>query len=666
MEIIWNPLTAFSDKDKIHITDNRNFKKDVLVIFKSFDPNKQIQKKSIATKQQGVHLVQKRPKIAVQMSASTAARKQSAEKILLQQNTINRQTNIKSYTTKFPPATEQERLPLGQLINRVEESNKIFTFSANNNNKQSAKKENISPVTPSNASAIFNQINFTPATSQTEKQNSHFDYLASLPTPTLEPRKVTYNLSPKKSSTRKVNAARQANIENENPEDLYWMSTQNPSSSDNSLLAGATTPTSTVRSATSILFIENIESTDLNLRRQLFDEKPSNKTYNIPNSNGIADNSMLPIITTNAQEINSLQANNIGKSECDNEELFHSIKNSPSATTGNTGNLTKNDITNMDISVIGTPLRKKYQSMRNLNYKLTAEQEILKINQGSMPNLNQIEPFKPLDNNRYYYQSIKRDVGNRQEDVIQEEQQQEPIEIIRTIKQQQSGNALEKHDSPELNLSGNSIISTKSINEIQFREHEILAQSSRFNLTVCHETPTARMPSIDLSAFSFERPAAAHHDKSQSEKSKPKQTKAKKAPSDGFVVPRQRTLSARSSTVRVPIIKKTAPTPPKKREREDSIERPAAAAHRYSFTYSPPKRSKPNCDRDSTISSVSRSSLSSIASSTSSTYSSSVSTWGAVKPKKIRIPRTSIQELVLKKQKEKRVILYNPELHLSS
>lgn len=613
MEIIWSPVVELSDKDKIHITDNRNFKKDILVIFKSVDKNKPVQKKGGAVQKSSVHLVQKRPKMSIQSSAGHL-RKQSAERLLLQNANTNRlqQKNLsESIKTKVqsPKFTSTVRLPLTQRNFTTEQSNNIFTFSANKSPTQTLHKSPIEMC--ANASAIFNEIHFTPvATHRVDRIDSNLDYLASLPTPTLEPRQFQYDISPADYTRMHRNSSTKNNLENQDPDSKnIWLCVSHPSSRDSSLLANFETPLTHTKStaATSIL-IEHIKTPDL-MRRQLFEEQPSNKTYNI--------------LATTATILKNIE---IGG--CDETSTDLDV------------NQTKTITTNVDISLVGTPLRKKYQSMRNLNSQLTTEQEILKINQGSMPNLNQIANFKPLDNNRYYYQSLKRDeldkVRLEEHDIIEEDncmQNQQTADI-----QQYS------HD---INTSGTSIISTKSINEIQFSEHEILAQSSRLNLNVCLETPTTRLPSIDLSSFTFEKPLELEQWILKTPSVvKPKSDEKQKK--DEFLVPRQRTQSFRSS-VRVP-----NKLSPKKRERDSSV----GAVKPLLSLYSPPKRFKTERDSLSTSRSSSSPSLTTLS-------SSRVSTWTGCKPKKIRIPRLSIQNLVLKKQKEERIILYNPELHLS-
>lgn len=55
--------------------------------------------------------------------------------------------------------------------------------------------------------------------------------------------------------------------------------------------------------------------------------------------------------------------------------------------------------------IVTTPLQKNVsESMRNLSSKKCREQEYLKLNQGSMPNLHEIASINSIENNRYYSQ----------------------------------------------------------------------------------------------------------------------------------------------------------------------------------------------------------------------------------------------------------------------
>lgn len=61
----------------------------------------------------------------------------------------------------------------------------------------------------------------------------------------------------------------------------------------------------------------------------------------------------------------------------------------------------RDTIANRVESIVTTPLQKKSsESMRNLSSKKTREQEYLKLNQGSMPNLHEIESINSIESNR--------------------------------------------------------------------------------------------------------------------------------------------------------------------------------------------------------------------------------------------------------------------------
>lgn len=62
-------------------------------------------------------------------------------------------------------------------------------------------------------------------------------------------------------------------------------------------------------------------------------------------------------------------------------------------------------IANRVEGIVTTPLQKKAsESMRNLSSQKNRQQEYLKLNQGSMPNLHEIESINSIESNRYYSQ----------------------------------------------------------------------------------------------------------------------------------------------------------------------------------------------------------------------------------------------------------------------
>lgn len=114
-------------------------------------------------------------------------------------------------------------------------------------------------------------------------------------------------------------------------------------------------------------------------------------------------------------------------------------------------------------NIVTTPLQKKSaRSMRNLSSKKTREQEYLKLNQGSMPNLHEIESINSIENNRYYSQMAAAAAAANQ--------QMHPPPSAHPQNNHQ-------HQLPSNPYDSSCIL---------FRENEIRAQSSCSNI---HELP---------------------------------------------------------------------------------------------------------------------------------------------------------------------------------
>lgn len=114
---------------------------------------------------------------------------------------------------------------------------------------------------------------------------------------------------------------------------------------------------------------------------------------------------------------------------------------------------TKTKVQNLkrDIDVVGSPLRKYSESMKNLS--LLSPQSKIAI-QGSMPNLNEMVQLRSIEQNRYY--------------------QNQPPASSHKVKPLSA--------VPSLDSSNCSEASSVSQHDVLFDHCEILAQSSRFNL----------------------------------------------------------------------------------------------------------------------------------------------------------------------------------------
>ncbi|XP_030375918.1 protein abnormal spindle [Scaptodrosophila lebanonensis] len=140
-----------------------------------------------------------------------------------------------------------------------------------------------------------------------------------------------------------------------------------------------------------------------------------------------------------------------------------------------------------DIQMVGSPLRKYSESMKDLSL-LSAQAKI--AIQGSMPNLNEMAQIRSIEQNRYYQQQQQ-----------QEEQQKLPLQT--------------KKLPTSLDNSSCSETSIVSHQDLQFNQHEILAQSSRFNL---HEvgrksrkgSPQKDEKTLNISSISHAKKRRSH------------------------------------------------------------------------------------------------------------------------------------------------------------
>lgn len=634
VEIAWSPNQEFCAKDSLQLTDDRHFRKDVTFIFKSIDRNKPtaVLKKAtarhpIAT----VHLVQKKPKTNI--SSSPRNRKKSTELVSVpnkrftgmsrpcesQQHGFQFTVDIKESNKRPALAVKSPFREHNVCSSRRVSPGDVLPFQ---NGNTMADKENLSPSSPASASALFDQICFTPAsvkvTGHVDKRpmRSHDEYLASLPTPTQDKvHRASLNIS-QEFMQQSFESALQIHI----------IETPRRKTTDASMLCALDTPAVNFTNiASSTITIENVFSNtndqtlpdiDTSSRRCLFDEHPPNKTYNV------RDHYESPKVSPYRQSI-SPASPSFGHMRCPSpapslcmipEEDSASDRSACIQKTFNISTVisthddTATDLL-QDINLVGTPLRKKYQSMRDLNLvQKQGKTAALKDNQGSMPNLHQIVKMKPIENNRYFYKSLERD---------------------------------HQRDLEQLNSSITSVAS------VQFRETEILAQSSQFNINRCHEPGS----STSSGTYFFDGVV----DSSSTKRSNFRMPTSISAPKT-HIIKRP-----------IPRIERTSPSPKSslsKRGRDESV----AARRRISDKFSPPKRAR--IETSSTSGShlfrssssspkIRRKSFNCSMTNTSSSFNSTKN-----QSTKFKMPKFPVQKLTLKRQQEDRIFLYDAEIHI--
>lgn len=659
MEIIWNPSAVWSTREIIQFTDNRNFKKDVAVILKSVDKNaKNVARKPAPTQPITKKLIMKSPsprtkqklRLSAMNGANGTAHKTSPAIIKKSSQETKNKKVLGARNNVFPPPSM---------------SFKFMDLPGSVNGK-----ENLKPCTPMNKRDLFDTFKFTPVTETKHNGTTHnFDHLASLPTPnstaktvpakmsfipespfiqqcqTTEPRSPLsdgdfrlqrLNTTATIDSTPKI-------LMNDRTTTLYDCQTPgNYSEVDSSRIyeyisncsqyAAQNTPGTTVQTAYSYSFKQSITSTvtettsevltipetQMQGRRLLLDPA-SPRAHNISETTVnrtqiLSSPAALPQLPMIEEEYSGIELGETYVSAETPHQRTYNVVKTPTAE-----NLTR------DISMVGTPLRKKFQSMKELNDSkdnMSLEQQILKHNQGSMPNLHKLETVKSIENNRYFYQSIEKDLP-------QTENENECLG----------------------DTSICSMKSTVSTQSVAFKEHEILAQSSRFNINEIERSSKSKSnknnqpiyfeigkqsndnSNVNISSSSISSTS------SFKQNLRKKSTQAEIEDSNVFVAPSSRasviTFVGRQSALN------------KKRLRDESSD-----THKKSLAkQSPPKRA---C-MDTSISSSPR---------LTKGQSFRTNTWGGTMPKKFRIPGIPPQKLTLKKQSDERIILFDPELHM--
>ncbi|KAH8271407.1 hypothetical protein KR018_009100, partial [Drosophila ironensis] len=379
MELVWSPLMEVACKVTLQLIDNRNFRKDVMIILKSKNnqpvkyPRKfptvgktlQLRSPTGAGKGlKGVASAAMQQKKRVSAGPGQANSKQPWRIPSSVTRPVSRSTSASSLGAQNPLTEKNVYIPLGpEDPTYVSPQPRGF-------------KENLSPTTPGNLLNMIDNLQFTPLTETRSVAHAEImpDNLAAWPTPTLEeaPKIGVSGMRPRRLS----------------PDELE-------------------------------------------------DQPLSNRTF-VRHAEGDALDCSRPEIllqTPTGAAVNRTTTHNRAL-ECIREEECASPPKG--AAKGAVEDLKR------DIQMVGSPLRKYSESMKDLS--LLAPPTKFAI-QGSMPNLNEMQQIRSIEQNRYY-------------------QDQQP--------QMKGGNCLNSSMSSENSLVGQQ--------DLHFHHHEILAQSSRFNL----------------------------------------------------------------------------------------------------------------------------------------------------------------------------------------
>lgn len=643
MDIVWNPTVVWSTREIIQFTDNRNFKKDVAIILKSIDKKQNAKttlRKSVAIKAEQRVITKK---LALK---SPSPRTKSQRSRLSTLAAVNGTSNKKELVAN---GRLQQKKVLG-MNNQSNGFANVSVFTA----PQMHEKENMKPQSPPNMSIVLDSLKFTPA-GKGANNTSNMEYLASLPTPNTHLEKNQSYSVPSVHTYRNLN------------ETETIMSTPFKVNDTTTVLGSFQTPIDRTEVDHSRYFDNAYDRDQFALQKTpAFNEVPSfhfdlvgaqsstadmfgvtnrKLDLDIPNVSP-QNNNDKSLVTNRTHTLSSpigipkLSIIEEEQSKIEMSETY--VKPNEHHTTYNVDEEKGQPVENLvrDIRLISTPLSKKYLSMKELTENnLSLEQKILKINQGSMPNLHKLEAVKSIENNRYFYQSIEKDL-------------------------QETENARNDEEAHNENIGDTSITSVCSVQStvstlsVAFNEHEIQAQSSRLNLNEIGQNKGTKVPPMNL-CFTIDKPTPKRASGMNRFKT-PNKFLSASSPTVNkvFEKPKLSSQSIRdissSAKSRPSVIAyansksqsalNTSSTL-KKRTRDDKLNSSSKSLNKLS----PPKRVCIEPESPKTKGQAFR-----------------TKTWGGIMPKKFRIPSVPPQRLLLKRPEEERVILYDPELHMRS
>lgn len=292
-------------------------------------------------------------------------------------------------------------------------------------------KENFSPLALTNVLNIIDELKFTPATVNLSKPNqSRLDGIALLPTP------VGSNVN----SMPVTSEAPGNHVRELKPRCLSIELLDQTNSNEDIHNDTKSTTTVITNKTFDVKLSESLEISSENLNISSNEGRSSN-------ANSLTVNKTTVISTTPvARPL----------------EIIQEEENQSATETPRKG---EKDL-KRDIKLIGSPLRKHSESMKELCQ--TSPQSIV-ITQGSLPNLNEMETIKSFEQNRYFIQATSRT------DV------KASTHAISVTTQENKQHVAKQHNefSDQLNCSRMSPISHS---DFHFNQNEILAQSSRFNI----------------------------------------------------------------------------------------------------------------------------------------------------------------------------------------
>ncbi|XP_073828241.1 microtubule assembly factor abnormal spindle [Musca autumnalis] len=520
MEMVWSPQVDVSCKETLQLIDDRNFRKDVMVILKSLPnkPAKNVRKFPTISSSNSTHVKTLRLKSPTSAASKVSRLTQQQQQQQLQkkrlstaiENNSSKSHGVgKNETKPHPPAPHSQQSSSSyknittnhkstginnKLASMPSTRDNATTLKATSNiqshtsplterniyanengdhmkvpanlsphflhDNKDALKENVSPMAMSNVLDMIDELKFTPATVTLSKpQQSRLESLASLPTPMAA---MPIIVTP--DHTDHARELKPRCLTNELYGDEHGVASNEDLHND----------TKGVVISNKTFDVKHCES---------FDNSSDNlNSSSDVNGGRLSTGTGLPLNKTTVISTTPVAR----PLEIIKEEENSSPPNATNATTPTgqrveTPKASTEEDLKRDIKLVGTPLRKYSESMKDL-YQKSPSSAVL--TQGSLPNLNEMESIKSFEQNRYFQQATS----------------QVKLSNAKLCGSVSNTTATKPGESPQdtsmdmLNASHGSLMSHP---DVMFNHNEILAQSSRFNLNEvglkCHK----RSPSVN-------------------------------------------------------------------------------------------------------------------------------------------------------------------------
>ncbi|KAL7019821.1 hypothetical protein ACKWTF_011267 [Chironomus riparius] len=185
LEVVWNPLKAVSCREVIEISDNFGNKKSIAVILKSCEIQKTMKRKTgpVDYNKKLKLKAPSPPKIYLNRHLSTVSHSHTVRHEFMENYIVEEQQ--KDYLTVPMSPKRKTNSILNSVKSPLRNATNIQHYEEETYNSPSLNtgKENGKHATPTNASSLFDSIKFTPLTETKPKCESKLEYLSSLPTP---------------------------------------------------------------------------------------------------------------------------------------------------------------------------------------------------------------------------------------------------------------------------------------------------------------------------------------------------------------------------------------------------------------------------------------------------------------------------------------------------